>query len=128
MDVIAILCFPFVCMYQIVSVLVFDVCFSCIIGGILVPLIHELVMGVGCMIVFSILVLCLLMGPALKSVPSERSFSDWVQQFTKLMHDKDDTVAGTGLFSSLRTRITTSVNQTLLFHTIMSNFDITFLF
>ncbi len=98
-----------------------------IITEILLPLIDMIVTMFACLIGCILLAICLLMGPALKSVPTENSFNTWVQQFIRL-RSEEEKVPITGWFASIRDRVTTSVGHTLLFHMIVSNFTINFLF
>jgi hypothetical protein len=112
-------------MYVLLSTTVIGI--YMLISNILMPLIQVVVMTCTYLMGFILLSICLLMGPALKSVPSEASFNQWVQQFVKLA-DPELPEPATGYFASVRNRITNSVNQTLSFYLIMSNFTIQFLF
>lgn len=70
------------------------------------------------------------MGPALNSVPTENSFAQWVQQFTKLVRNnqRDENVNGNGLFNSIKNHIVNSINNVVLFYSIMNNYTVNFLF
>jgi hypothetical protein len=98
-----------------------------LVSNILVPLIQLVFMMGTYLIGFILLSVCLLIGPALKSVPSQDSFTQWVQQFVKLAHPENVEPA-MGYFASIRNRVTNTVNQTVSFHLIMSNYTIQFLF
>jgi hypothetical protein len=98
-----------------------------LITEVLVPLIQLVFMTFTYLVGFILIAVSLLMGVALKSVPTENSFQQWVQQFVKL-NVPENKEPVTGWFATTRNRLTTSINHTLVFYTIMSNFTIQFLF